>query len=246
MTVDYNEVPLLSDGDWLDGAWFNQYLRDNLRAVVPITAAGQILYSSTSKRMAALDMLAGGLLVGKGTAAPEVLAAPGGLGLLQHDGSDPSYLIGGNAYEVLRKNAANDGYEFFPIGSYCAAKLTSNLTGIPTSETEVTWAAYDGSDWRAGSNKRVAAPVDGLYRVSAYIRFTTASVWRNYTSNVYRDGLSAIVTTDKMWSESNYEYTGNHASRLLEMTAGQYVTATVDNCNGSVIAGSWLQLERVR
>lgn len=44
--TDHIEVPILYNGDWIDAAWLNQYLGDNIRAFRQgFTAAGDIAYA---------------------------------------------------------------------------------------------------------------------------------------------------------------------------------------------------------
>jgi hypothetical protein len=211
-------------GGTLSAAQWNTHVRDNFAALWPYTTAGDLAYAT-------------------GATTLTRLASPSGAGLLQHSGTAPSWLSGGNALQVLRKNSANNGYEFAPIGAWAEARRTNNLTGVPDTETIVSWDGAAGqTGWK--SNTRLTAPAAGDYEVSANIKFSTASQWRNYTSTLKINGTE--VSISKMWSESNYIFTGVHPARVLALAAGDYLEATVDNCDGTVFAGSWMQMKRVR
>lgn len=115
--TDHIDVPIVATGDWIDAAWINQYIGDNVRAWrQAYTATGMLAY--------ALD---GNTLAG--------LAKPASLGLLKNDAAGtPSWLTGGSAYQVLRKNAANNGFEFagggFVVASYNNATGHSYPTNV--------------------------------------------------------------------------------------------------------------------
>ena len=47
-------VPLVATGDWIDAAWLNQYLRDNVAALWPYTTAGDISYATSPTVLARL------------------------------------------------------------------------------------------------------------------------------------------------------------------------------------------------
>jgi len=52
---NYSEPPFMSNGDWIDGAWLNQYLRDNFKQLWKIQAAEDLIVGaspSTAKRLA--------------------------------------------------------------------------------------------------------------------------------------------------------------------------------------------------
>lgn len=61
----HSVVPLMATGDWIDAAWVNQYLRDNIAALWPYTTAGDLAYASGAHTLARL-------------------AKPGGTSLLQN------------------------------------------------------------------------------------------------------------------------------------------------------------------
>lgn len=151
-------------------------------------------------------------------------------------------LAKGSNRDMLRVSGSGV-LEYAPIGAWAEAKRTADLTGVSSSETTVSWDGAAGeTSWK--SSTRLTAPVAGDYELSANILFSTASVWRNYQSNLKINGVQ--ISASKMWSESNYLFTGVHPERVMSLAAGDYLEATVDNCNGDVYAGSWMQMRRVR
>jgi microcystin-dependent protein len=53
--TDWQDVPEMSDGDWVDGAWLNQYLRDNIRVIRnAFLNAGSLAYALTANTLAEL------------------------------------------------------------------------------------------------------------------------------------------------------------------------------------------------
>lgn len=54
--MSHTALPLLATGDWIDAAWGNTYWRDNIAALWPYDAAGQLGYSvSANGALAKLD-----------------------------------------------------------------------------------------------------------------------------------------------------------------------------------------------
>lgn len=53
--TDHSTVPTMADGDWVDGAWMNQYIRDNFAAIFQgLTAAGSLAYALDGNTIAEL------------------------------------------------------------------------------------------------------------------------------------------------------------------------------------------------
>jgi hypothetical protein len=52
--MSFSSVPLLATGDWIDAAWGNTYWKDNLAALWPYTAAGDISYAAGATSLAKL------------------------------------------------------------------------------------------------------------------------------------------------------------------------------------------------
>ena len=93
-------------------AQYNTNTRDNFTAMWVYTTAGDLAYATSSTTLSRL-------------------APPGSLSLLQHNGTLPSYLAKGNAYEFLRVNAAGNAFEF--AGSGVAVASHYDATGYTYS-----------------------------------------------------------------------------------------------------------------
>ena len=53
--TDWQDVPEMSDGDWVDGAWLNQYLRDNISIIRnAFSNVGSMAYALTANTLAEL------------------------------------------------------------------------------------------------------------------------------------------------------------------------------------------------
>ncbi|HLA87360.1 MAG TPA: hypothetical protein VJL10_05035 [Anaerolineales bacterium] len=93
----YNVVPTMATADWITPGWVNTYIGGNFAAGWVGTTAGDMDYYASSVEKARL-------------------AKPASIGLLQNNaGGVPSWLTGGSAFQVLRKNAANTALEWASI-----------------------------------------------------------------------------------------------------------------------------------
>ncbi len=79
--TDHSDVPIVATGDWIDAAWINQYIGDNVRALRQgFAAAGDMAYAVDSNTIAALSAGAAYKRLGMNSAgnAPEWIGFIGG------------------------------------------------------------------------------------------------------------------------------------------------------------------------
>ncbi len=200
--TDHIDVPIVATGDWIDAAWSNQYIGDNVRAWrQAYTAAGMIAYALDSNTLAGL-------------------AKPAGLGLLQNDAAGVlAWLTGGSPLQVLRKNAANNAFEFG--NTSIAIQWHYNGTGhnynstterdmpnssktlvVPVQSTVLTWAKIlvanaSGNCW---THYRVSIDgVPGFFSKYLYGAQTiTLPAWGIHT------GVAAGTITIKLREKEGY------------------------------------------
>lgn len=67
--TDHIDLPVVATGDWIDAAWINQYLGDNLKAIFQgVAAGGDIPYAVDANTVGALHIgAAGGILTSSGS-----------------------------------------------------------------------------------------------------------------------------------------------------------------------------------
>src|SRR6266545_2496469 len=99
------DVPLVATGDWIDAAWLNQYLRDNIAAIWVGTTAGDTDY-----------------YLGANTKARLAIGAAGGI--YKSDGSVPGWLIPGTEHQLLQMNSGGNGVEWGGV-QLCSAYHTA-------------------------------------------------------------------------------------------------------------------------
>jgi hypothetical protein len=137
--TDYNDVPLIFTGDWIDAAWLNQYLGDNFRALKQgLAIAGDMPYALDGNTIAAL-------------------AKPANLGLLQNDAVGlPSWFTGGSAYDVLMKHASNGAFVWgYQRVKFCVLTASGTQT-IPAtgSALSVLWNTEEFDEYSSRDAKR--------------------------------------------------------------------------------------------
>lgn len=87
--TDHLEVPLVATGDWIDAAWLNQYLRDNIAAIFQgLATGGDLPYAVDANTVGALAKVTGGLLYG-GASAPAYLPIQNPYRILMSNGTNP-------------------------------------------------------------------------------------------------------------------------------------------------------------
>lgn len=169
------QVASVVTGQTYSAANFNTDVRDNINGIWVLTTAGDMLYATSSS-------------------AAGRLAAPASLGLMQNvPGGPPSWLTGGSALQVLRKNAGNNGYEwavakglhaignvvFNPGGQSFngSAGTYANITGatfnltLSVTCTVVVFAAVVGYNPNSGNSFIVRATINSVADASSVFPF---------------------------------------------------------------------------
>lgn len=217
--TDYNEVPLIYTGDWIDAAWLNQYLRDNFRAFKQgFAVAGDMPYALDGNTIAAL-------------------AKPAGLGLLQNDAAGvPSYFMGGSARNVLQKNAANDAYEWGAFGYVCAVERTTNQTlgaGVVSITMPTEVADVHGWHHPSVNTDRITPTIAGTYLVIGYAQILDigGSGFYVYQAAISKNG--AEVVADRTFADQSAFEKKLTLSTVLKLNGStDYVTLSAEQNTG--------------
>lgn len=152
------------------------------------------------------------------------LSKPAGLGLLQNSAAGiPSYLTGGSALQVLRKNAANNGYEWAGVAGlhakatadYNASEqnisatsyqdITNATVNIVTTKTcTIVMHAYGVMAVNfAGNRAFVQAVIGGTGSGDTGAPHTSSPYYVPFAINYYRTGISAGTVTCKLQGKAN-------------------------------------------
>jgi hypothetical protein len=194
-------------------------ISNDLRVLFPYGAAGDIAYAVNSDSLGAL-------------------AKPGGLGILSNNASGMlSWVTGGSALQGLRKNAANNGYEWVDGYECCVVRRASNFThstGTITWDTEL----YDTGNWHSTSSNtsRITVPTAGVYKVGGILVTqmpSSGSVdWHQMTFHKNGSG-SSLYRLDITVREDNAEKTLYFETPPLTLSANDYFEMQASFDNGS-------------
>jgi hypothetical protein len=187
--------------------------------VVASQAAGDVFYATSATALARL-------------------AKPAGLGLLQNStAGTPSFLTGGDAYQVLRKNSANTGYEFAvaaglhkigtvdfaPGGQSFAgtwADITSASLNLVTSVTctIVVMAGVTGYNGTTGRSFYVRAMVAGVGDAAGDRIFNGGALRNEAIPYIYMTtGVAAGTITCKMQCQADSDPNVVERGRMIAM-----------------------------
>ncbi len=158
-------VPSVVTGQTYSAANYNTQVRDNINGIWVCTAAGDMIYATGASAAARLALVTGGILYG-GASAPAWLAKPASVGILKNNTTGiPAWITGGNAYDVLRRNAANTDFEFAsPALATCVVKHSADFSytsGMVAWDTDV----LDTPGWHnpSSNNSRITVGEAGIY-----------------------------------------------------------------------------------
>ncbi len=166
-------VPSVITGQTYSAANYNTQVRDNINGIWVCTTAGDMIYATGASAAARLALVTGGIMYG-GASAPAWLAKPASVGILKNTSSGvPSWITGGNAYDVLRRNAANTDFEFAsPALATCVVKHSADFSytsGMIAWDTDV----LDTPGWHNPStnNSRITVTEAGVYVAGAMLTY---------------------------------------------------------------------------
>ena len=129
-----------------------------LTVLYPYTAGGDIAYASDADTLAAL-------------------AKPSGLALLQSTSAGvPSWVVGGSAGQVVRRNIAGTGFELSAANPHCIVSRSADFSytsGVITWNTDV----LDTGGWHSTSTNtsRITVPETGIYIPGAVLSYYEGS-----------------------------------------------------------------------
>lgn len=177
--MSYTNVPIAAAGDWIDDAYINTYLGDNLRAIFSsLTGAGQLLASTAISSLSKVPVTGnnGYLLTEDTTQATKMKFAAPPIGL-------PA---GGTALQYSRKNAANNGYEWatLPADELPAGGTALQYLRKDAANTGKEWATFPANELPAGGSA-----LQGLRKNAA----NNAVEWAALLNVINRQGGSTTV-----------------------------------------------------
>lgn len=204
-------------------------ISNNFRSLFPYTTAGDIAYRDAAG--AYLSRLAvgaaGGLLKADGS-VPSWLAGPDAIGILKNDqGGSLGYVTGGNALDVLRRNAANNAFEFASVGiKYCVARHSADFSH---TSGHISWNQdlLDPFDWHSTSSNtsRITVAEAGVFICGGTLRWYEISggATRNGSGFFSLNGTKINNTELALYYASDNISKGlNPISRPIEAGAGHY------------------------
>lgn len=211
----YSVVPLSANGDWIDAAWINQYIKDNFAALWKIEAAEDLIVGATPTTAKRLAKGANRTILhvnGAGNLEYTTIA-----NLLQNTAMIASQAVGdlmvgasgtaikrlprGTAEMSLGVNAGGTDIEYrWPRLPFCVVGRSSNLS-LPASETTLLWNSepFDEYGWHNNSSDTqwIRPSVAGWYIATLfYSADATAGSGQSYwTARLY--GPPGIILTDR-------------------------------------------------
>jgi hypothetical protein len=225
-------VPSVVTGQTYSAANYNTQVRDNINGIWVLTTAGDMLYATGAAAANRLALVTNGVMIG-GASAPAWLAAPATIGILKGlTGNLPSWLTGGNAYDVLRKTSGNTDVEFgVPYSHHCVVREASNFShtsGIITWDTDVLdpQGLHD-----PGSNpSRITIAATGIYVIGFVVNFTPPSggLFEGPTSGVFKNGsLLPESRQGNTIEQDGVAKTVSLNAPPVALTAGDYLELSV-------------------
>lgn len=183
-----SDVPLVATGDWIDAAWLNQYLRDNVAAIWVGTTAGDMDYYTSASVKARLGIGTAGQILMSTGAAPswqsgerytEIgINADVALAVGDYQGSFmvPPGLNGWKITFVGAVRKSGTGVPSFQLRNVTQAVdvLTTNVTidsGETTSGTAATAPVINTSNNTVNAYDVLAADVDAAGTNTLYSKF---------------------------------------------------------------------------
>jgi hypothetical protein len=158
--TDFYDVPVVATGDWIDAAFINQYWGDNFRALHQgFAAGGDMAYALDANTIAAV-------------------AKPASAGLLQNTSTGvPSWVTGGSAGYVVRKNAAGTGFELSAALPYCVVSHSTDFSYSTGAMVAWNTDALDPGGWHNNSTNtsRITVPETGIYIAGATLSYYETS-----------------------------------------------------------------------
>jgi hypothetical protein len=183
MSVDYNEVPLSEDGDWIDAAWLNQYLRDNFRALWKIQAAEDLIVGSgpaSAKRLAKGDINT--LL---GVSSSGILGYRTLSNLLQNArmvvSQSAEDLFVGKSGTTIKRLAKGGNGTFLGVNS--SGNLAYSFMGVVTAQkADTTGHSYNSTTWRdmPNSSATIVLPAGPTYTIQVTGLVVNTAPTQNY------------------------------------------------------------------
>jgi len=151
-------VPSVVTGQTYSAANYNTQVRDNINGLWVCTTEGDMIYAT-------------------GASAAARLARPASLGILQCNSTGvPSYVTGGTGGQVLRKNAANTGFEWSAALPHC---VVSHNADFSYASGYIAWNTdtLDTGGWHntSSNNSRITVPETGIYIAGAVVSFYEGS-----------------------------------------------------------------------
>jgi len=234
--------PTVVPGDTWTAANQVTYIKNNFDAIFVGQARGDMDFYSAANAKSRLALSPGGLLY-SGALDPAWLAKPAALSLLQHDGTNPSYLAKGAAWQYLRMNDAGNAFEF-------AASPVTRLTGsgnqAVSAGNPVNWATevYDDGGWHdGGSPSRVTVPA-GRYRISGLLGFWTPTGGATgiYVASLRINGNPVYQNRKPFYHDGTMQSMG-FPSLVASVGAGAYFELVVDGGGTLNMDHSWFVVE---
>lgn len=228
-------VPSVVTGQTYSAANYNTQVRDNINGIWVLTTAGDMLYATGAAAANRLALVVGGIMYG-GASAPAWLAKPASEGLLKNDNAGvPSWLTGGTAYKVVRRNLAATGFELgVPVLQCCVVQMNASTSVIAGGTI-----AWDGTDimddygWHNPSSNpsRITVTETGIYKPEAKIGWYVPSggTTENYLATFKKNGTLLESPAVNVAGHRNGEMIRLPVtSEPLALTAGDYIEVEIN------------------
>lgn len=224
-------VPSVVTGQTYSAANYNTQVRDNINGIWVCTAAGDMIYATGASAAARLALVTGGILYG-GASAPAWLAKPASVGILKNNTAGiPAWITGGNAYDVLRRNAANTDFEFAsPALATCVVKHSADFgytSGMIAWDTD----ELDTPNWHnpATNNSRITVTEAGVYVAGlmlTYYESTGLAIERRIAALNKNGSTLTVGRFSTIQMRDGISGTIGGVTPPISLTAGDYIEAS--------------------
>ena len=232
-----SDVPLAATGDWIDAAWVNQYIRDNIAAIWVGTTAGDMDYYSSAIAKTRVPIGGAGSILQSNGSVPSWLGIGAAGSILQSNGSVPSWLgIGAAPYYVLGVGGAGNVPNWRPMFQRCVLTKSADQTFASGSTADVIWETeiYD-LGWHTGSGAEITPIVTGVYipLVSLYFNKNSGGSGDfTITGKVLNNGAETPNKMTTWWAVDAVTKIFTFGGIPMSVTGGQPTKVTFNQDSG--------------
>lgn len=213
--TDYSDVPIIYTGDWIDAAWLNQYVGDNLRAFKQgYVNAGDMAYALDGNTINAVSMVPNGLFI--------------------NDAGTPEWLAPSAQYHTLRMGEAKPEWTGF-ISAKAVRSTNQSIDSGVESEEGVVFTSVEYSQlvtWSVGDPTKLIIIIPGLYALFGKYIFDGGTGYRQ--CRVIKNNTVELISSRESNAAGETTYLPGLADLFL-LDTDDYLEMKVQHNQGNAI-----------